>query len=210
MKLDERIIKRFEELIALGERCTDVRPINNRHIIVEEWSAATLSFLNRVFGEDGVYTRRYLAYLPKLYNPAQAMHGAAILKAAFDEYRGGYFFDVKRTIQADIFDDFLEQAEYFLAEGYFQVAAVIAGAVLEDCLRKLCAKNGIPLAHKPKLDGMNADLAKAGIYDKLIQKKVTYLADIRNKAAHGEWDKFTKQDSEEMVRGVRNFVTDFN
>ena len=40
---------------------------------------------------------------------------------------------------------------------------------------------------KPKLGTMNAGLAKQGVYNKLTQKRITALADIRNKAAHGEW-----------------------
>ena len=179
VKLDERIIKRFEELIALGDIPTGRKFSDNRFLVVEEWSAAVLSLLGRVFGNESVYYVRFLARLPNLSDVTQSKHAAAVLKAAFDEYRGGYAFDAKRAIQADIFDDFLEQAEYFLAEGYFQVAAVIAGAVLEDSLRKLCAKNSVPLTSKPKLDVMNADLAKAGIYDKLVLKKITWLADNR-------------------------------
>ncbi len=53
---------------------------------------------------------------------------------------------------------------------------------------------------------MNADLAKQGVYNKLTQKRITALADIRNKAAHGEWDKFTKSDVEDMLRDVRQFM----
>src|SRR5437867_5403331 len=70
-------------------------------------------------------------------------------------------FDTRKRIQAEVFDDFLEQAEHFLKDGYFQVAAVIAGAVLEDGLRKLCARQHITLPAQPKLDWMNAELAKS-------------------------------------------------
>lgn len=67
-------------------------------------------------------------------------------------------------------------------------------------------KHEMSLPAKPKLDTMNAELAKQGVYNKLAQKQVTWLADIRNKAAHGEWDKFTKADVEDMLRGVRQFM----
>jgi hypothetical protein len=53
---------------------------------------------------------------------------------------------------------------------------------------------------------MNAALAKSGAYNKLTQKRVTILADIRNKAAHGEWDEFTATDVENMLRDVRQFM----
>ena len=56
---------------------------------------------------------------------------------------------------------------------------------------------------------MNADLAKAGVYNKLVQKRVTTLADLRNKAAHGEWTAFGEQDVREMVSAVRRFMEKF-
>ena len=62
------------------------------------------------------------------------------------------------------------------------------------------------LSVKPKLGTMNAGLAKQGVYNKLTQKRITALADIRNKAAHGEWDECTKADVEDMLRGVRQFM----
>jgi uncharacterized protein (UPF0332 family) len=109
-------------------------------------------------------------------------------------------------IEAEVFDDFLEQAEHLLGSSYYQPAVVVIGSVLEDGLRKLCLKHEIPLPAKPMLDTMNADLAKRGVYNKLTQKRVTALADIRNKAAHGEWDEFTKHDVEDMLRSVRQFM----
>ena len=56
---------------------------------------------------------------------------------------------------------------------------------------------------------MNVELAKTGIYNKLVQKKVTALADLRNKAAHGEWTEFTDKDVEDMIRDVRRFMEDY-
>jgi hypothetical protein len=87
--------------------------------------------------------------------------------------------------------------------GYSTAAAVIAGVVLETALRELCDKNGI--SHG-KLDKMNGDLVKAGVYNKLNQKRITALADIRNSAAHGKPNEFTDQDVSDMIRDVRQFL----
>jgi hypothetical protein len=65
--------------------------------------------------------------------------------AAQEDYEKGALFEVKSVIEAELFDDFLEQAEHLLQSGYFQPAAVIAGCVLEDGLRKLCEKHQIKL-----------------------------------------------------------------
>jgi hypothetical protein len=100
--------------------------------------------------------------------------------------------------------------EFFNTHGYYQPAAVLAGCVLEDALRKICDRKVITLPSNPKIDAMNAELAKKGVYNTLVQKRITFLADIRNKAAHGQWSGFTSADVEGMLRQVRDFVTDYS
>jgi len=131
----------------------------------------------------------------------------AVLQAAWNDYLSGYLASVSALITAEVFDDFLEQAEYLFKQDYYQAAAVIAGAVLEDTLRKMCDANSISLPAKPGLDWMNAELVKKGVYNKLVLKEITFLADLRNKAAHGLWDQFGKTDVENMLKHVREFVT---
>ena len=58
-----------------------------------------------------------------------------------------------------------------------------------------------------KADVMNADLVKAGLYEKLEQKNVTAWLDLRNKAAHGEYDKYTADMVAGLIFGVRGFIT---
>ena len=53
---------------------------------------------------------------------------------------------------------------------------------------------------------MNAALAKAGKYNKLMQKRITALADIRNSAAHGNFNQFTQQDVKNMINEVEQFL----
>ena len=55
---------------------------------------------------------------------------------------------------------------------------------------------------------MNAELAKAGVYNILVQKKITALADLRNKAAHGNWTEFNSTDVEQMLTQIRTFMAD--
>ena len=83
---------------------------------------------------------------------------------------------------------------------------MVAGCVLEDCLRRLCGKHELALPARPKLDSMNADLARAGVYNKLTQKRITAIADIRKNAAHGNWDQFDQADVKDMIDWVANFV----
>lgn len=127
----------------------------------------------------------------------------SVFIAAMDDYKGGYLTSIKNLIQADVFDSELEQANELLSNGYLLAAAVIAGVVLETALRDLCAREGLSIG---KLDKMNADLAKAGVYNKLQQKRITALADIRNSAAHGKPENFTETDVVNMIRDIEQFL----
>jgi len=130
----------------------------------------------------------------------------AVLSAAKDDFEGGYLTSIKSLVQAEVFDSELEQAEELLANGYYVAAAVISGVVLETGLRELCDRNSIPHG---KLDKMNADLAKIGIYNKLQQKRITALADIRNNAAHGKSTEFTAEDVSSMIKEVEKFLAQY-
>ncbi|MDM4014987.1 hypothetical protein [Roseiconus lacunae] len=130
------------------------------------------------------------------------------LEAALSDFQEGYLFDVKRLITGDVFSDILDQSQHLLHSGYHQAAMVLGGAVLEDTLRSLCSRHDIDTPSKPKLDKMNADLAKAGCYTKLVQKRITGIADVRNSAAHGKWDEFSEDDVRDALSWIVRFVGD--
>lgn len=132
-----------------------------------------------------------------------------VLEAAYNDFKEGFLFDMRSLISAELLGDFLEQAEILLREEYYIPAASLAGAVLEDSLRKLSEKNDIEIPEKTKIDALNISLAKADIYNKLVQKQITAFADIRNNADHGRYDKFKKEDVEDMIKWVRRFERDY-
>ncbi len=101
-------------------------------------------------------------------------------------------------------------ASYLLDEGYKDPAAVLIGGVLEEHLRKLCIKYGISIEenYKPKkADKINSDLSKEKVYSKLDQKSITAWLDLRNKAAHGKYDEYSKKQVLLMLEGVRKFIS---
>ncbi|EHV9709249.1 DUF4145 domain-containing protein [Vibrio parahaemolyticus] len=127
----------------------------------------------------------------------------AIFDAAKEDFEGGYLSSLKQLVQAEVFESELDQAQELLDSGYKLASAVIAGVVLETALRDLCSSNKI--AHG-KLDTMNSQLTKAGIYSKLQQKQITAIADIRNSAAHGKPELFSEQDVKNMIRDIESFL----
>jgi hypothetical protein len=114
--------------------------------------------------------------------------------------------EMQHLVRADLLDDLLAQAEILLEHGYHIPAATIAGAVLEDTLRKLCDSADIEYSAKTNIDSLNSDLAH--VYNKLIQKEITAKAHLRNDADHGHFDRVRPEDVSDMVRWVRRFVTE--
>lgn len=138
---------------------------------------------------------------------------AGILKALRSDYAIGYLQTVQELIHADLFSDFLEMADYFLKQGFKGPAAVMAGSILEEHLRKLCHKNNLPIEDttsngvQPKrADKLNSDLAGRDIYPALDQKNVTAWLALRNKAAHGKYGDYQIEQVRLMVQGIRDFL----
>jgi len=177
--------------------------------ILDEWRIKAKNLLSKSCGLDSEHYKEYIT--------GEKPHGfesnlslfkrlKSIFNAAKDDFEGGYLVSIKSLVQAELFDSELEQAKELLSSGYRLAAAVIAGIVLETALRDLCDRNN--LAHS-KLDKMNADLAKIGFYNKLQQKRITALADIRNSAAHGKPEEFTQEDIELMISDIERFLVNY-
>ena len=172
------------------------------------WKVKVKNCLSQICGEESQYSKQFEKNESSILgsNCIQTfLNLRTIFIAAKEDFENGYFSSIVRIAQAEVFDSELEQAKALLDGGYYIAAAVIAGTVLETSLRQLCDENNI--GHG-KLDKMNADLAKASVYNVLIQKRVTVWADIRNSAAHGNPDKFKKEDVDGMIRDVNNFLVD--
>ncbi len=215
MNVDQKILTRLDELITLGRKVLTTRrspPANvmtSDYVDVQlanQWFTSCLSLIGRVFGEQSVHHQRLKELFSPYPNWPKVDQAFGVLLAAKDDFESESLYSLKKLVEADLFHEFLEQSEHLLNAGYFQPAAVIAGCVLEDGLRKLCVANGVTLPDHPKLDWMNSELAKKGIYTKLIQKRITSLADLRNSASHGKWTEFEKSDVESMVRDIRDFM----
>ena len=225
MKVEQKILDRFQKLINEGNILLESIIFTREEVasrgefaegrvdnaLAVKWKVRCLHFLHQLCGANHTYYES----VKSLYNngfstaPYVVNDVLIILKAAKEDYIEGELIEFRTLIEAEVFDELLEQAEELFKKGYYQPAAVIAGCVSEDGLRKLCARNSIALSAKATIEPMNVELAKAGIYNKLVQKKITALADLRNKAAHGEWSEFTEKDVEDMIRDVRRFMEDY-
>jgi len=220
MKLED-IKTRINVLIKLSEEVLSTqRTIEgmSRHgasvntLLFNQLRSSSLSFLKSLFGESHPY---YIEFQDRVKDsaPSHTVVAIGILTAVKQEIDNGWLFTIKGLVSAEIFSDFLEMAEYLLQEGYKDPAAVMTGSVLEEHLRQLCGKEEIPVEVEKggklspkKADLLNADLANGGTYNKLDQKAITTWLDLRNKAAHGKYSEYTKEQVDLMYQGVTNFI----
>lgn len=170
------------------------------------WCVNVRNLLSTACGKDSEHFKSFVeAEKPWPYeeNPTRLSRLRAVFLAAKEDFEGGFLSSVRNLVQAEVFSTELEQARELLAAGYRTPAAVICGVVLETNLRGLCEVHGLATG---KLDKMNADLAKAGQYNTLVQKRITALAAIRNSAAHGNSADFGDKDVSSMIEDVERLV----
>jgi len=213
--IKEKIIEKFNKLLAEGKQIFATSgwdgknyrrfPSNSDYL---RFRTESLNLIEKVCGKNSAHCselKRIAEGKETANNPYYFSICYGVLEAAYNDFNEDFLFEIRALVSAEILDDFLEQAEILLKNGYYIPAASLIGAVLEDSLRKICEKNSIEVPEKTKIDTLNIELAKAGIYNKLVQKEITAKADIRNNADHGNFDKFSKDDVEDMIKWIRRF-----
>lgn len=121
----------------------------------------------------------------------------------------------EELVHADLFSDFLAQAEYLNGGGHTRAAAVLAGGALEEHLRQLAKLHSVPThdsnQNPRKAAALNADLySQASAYTKAEAAQVDAWQKCRNEAAHGDRDfekNYTQADIRRMADGIRDFIT---
>ena len=225
-KLQAKIIKRIDELVLTlndlekeGIRLQGGTWFEGKYSNYSTgFSTARTSTLNLL---DLIGKKEFTERINNLVATASHIYELrGILLSFKDDINSGLLTSINTIIEANISGDYLAQAEQLLLEGktgnYDHVpSAVLTGAILEDALRRLCQRQTPPIdVMKPnrKLKMLNAlidDLRNAGLYNELKAKQLRAWADIRNAAAHGKFGDFNRKDTEEMLKGVQNFLADY-
>lgn len=217
--MQNRLLKRLGEIKAIGVAAlASKRYVQYLGTCVDSskaagFKSAALSFVERIYGKNHSYYSSINSYISG--NKASDVEsGLEVLNSIEQEITGDWLFTLKGFLAAELFDNFLEMAKHLLEQGYKDPSAVIIGSVLEEHLRQLCTANEIDIEYEnkgnlvtKKADRLNSDLAKGEVYTKLDQKAVTMWLDLRNKAAHGKYEEYSKDQVENMYSGVVEFMS---
>jgi len=217
MIIEDKIIQRIDELLKKGYAVIATYKPNPPNVIgfptldsgiFVEWRTQVLNFLVNLLGKGHVYAQNFEKEVKGGYK-GHVESGQGILRAVKEDILGGYLTDIRTLISAEVFTNFLEMVGYLLKNHYKDPAASLCGAVLEDGLRRIASKAGIPIKNREDLNSLNQKCADKEIYNRLIQKKIQVWIDIRNNADHGNFAEYSEQDVKEMHNGISQFLSDF-
>ena len=222
MKLNESYLKQFEMLESRINEIWNSRRNSTHSEYVSlpkylQWKTQVITLLQQVY-PIGLFPKALDAKADSSTNKTtEFQFVVGIFLAAYEDYKNGLLDDLQLRIEGGVACDYLQQAESLMDDkedvGHSYIpAAVLTGAVLEKSLRTLCEKHEPPIdinneSGKPKkAQRMVDDLKKVGIFTPIEAKQVEAWLAIRNAAAHGKDDEFTRSDVASMIRGVTDFL----
>lgn len=206
-ELEGQIVKLENKKVEKQDNDDD----NTEYLTYRDYLELKTKVRNLIVNTCGVESEHYKAIIASEKTNYSGFLGffydlKAIFRSAKEDYLGGYLSSVKSLVQAELFDDELEQAKELFDKGYHVASAVIARVILETWIKELCKENNIE-TENVKLGKMNEDLGKAGVYNMLLQKQITALAAIGNSAAHGKTNEFTIEQVKNMLMEIRTLLT---
>ena len=202
MKIEEKVRKKFEELINAGDQLKH----GNQHGQVRSeghqqecigWLASVQNIVHLVVNNpDNPYRTSVdkICNTNRGYSVQQSVgEVTVILTSLLKDIDLGLLASIEAQTRASVFDNFLDHAKEYAKHKLKNEAGVIAGVVFEDTLRGICRNTGIEEKDK-KLDFLITELVKAGTLTEVKAKRARVAAHVRTKATHAQWAEFAIED----------------
>jgi len=125
-----------------------------------------------------------------------------ILKSIRSRFESS-LFDIRRLVQADLFDSELDAARELANHKFTRAAGALAGVVLEKHLTQVSYEHTIKILKKaPGISDLNNALKEAGLIDVPQWRYIQHLADIRNLCDHSKKIEPTEEQVDDLIAGV--------
>lgn len=202
----------------------DIRRLTDNNMGSNEWLEAAGLAISVLY--DTVGLRHPLAGILDNAIKNGDFNGAfASSRAVVTLYEQGALHSPRNMIAHEIEGDLLDIAEKQLQlaeksqdlrqqETSTAIAAFLAGAALEDALRRICNSNDIEYeAHRTTISKLQQSLYQPSKQIEVISqsdnKQITAWGDTRNKADHARFPEITYTEVITMVMGVRAFINKY-
>lgn len=196
--------ERIEELIAQVPQANANQPSQMA------WLIAAQNAVQLVCPSDG---NPYHARGDKLVSLGSGRYGArgsvsgmaAMLARLLEEIEGGLLTTIENHAIAVTFDDFLDHGAEYLRHRRKDEAAVIAGIVFEDTIRRICRVLDVP-ENGVALDNLISVLTKRDVFTALKAKRARAAAGLRTSAAHARWDEIALGDVAPVIELTKELI----
>ena len=233
-RLKEKFVAELDELIQAGEaipihqhtRVTPASFITGEEKLHHynlasypqfvEWRTSSIAILDQAVPVGSLLRKTVDGFHTLTNEPGEVQFAVSFLRAVRKELARGSLDSLALRIEATVLTDYMVQASALLAETKEEAthipAAVLAGASLERSLRTLCQALEPPepvTNERYGFLGMGAlieALKRRQTFNELQAKQLRAWAAIRNSAAHGKYDEFSRHQVEQMVEGIGVFL----
>jgi hypothetical protein len=188
----------FGKLLALSGRVenlvSQLYPLPHRFIVYLEWII------------DEYNNIRWESHGPEFL--ITNLH--SFVDSVIDDIKLGLIQSLPGLIRGDLFEDYIQMSEHLLDEGYKDAAAVIIGSSLEAHLKSLCKSNDVEYLNKDgeplKSSQINQNLYSVSVYGKREMKQIVSWLEVRNYAAHGDYEQYDEDDVRLLIEGIALFI----
>lgn len=207
----QKVIADLEELIKQAESLIGGKIFVARESVAacQYWFSHIVALMERISPQNSFYNKE-AHYLIQRSNRQGGIYIEDINRLAGhlifirDAVRDNLLLKVEDEITAADFLEFLSHAKSYFDSQQKVQAAIIASAVLEDTIKKICSKQGIAL--QQKLETLINALKSQGTINKTDAKRLKYYAGIRNSALHASWDEFDLAAIGDLISGTQQLI----
>lgn len=212
---DSKYERRFRDLVAEGEQLLSEvphdSPIEHPHRSrALAWILSTGNLLEATLASDSLWVaeaRRLLPHADATLWPEGIASLLGVLSSAANEWSRGLVDRLEFHYLGVALEDFLKHADGYIDTGKKIEAAVLASAVLEDTVKRLCTRHRIVTDAK-SLDSLVSALKSTNVLNKSKAERVRSYIAIRNRAFHAEWGAFDEKDLKQMIEGLQELLED--
>lgn len=212
--IEDAVLARINELIAESQTLRQGKEHGQVRSEAQAqqckgWIAAALNAVQLVIPDPNSGYRKIAEELASqewgyVINAGVGALAQVLINLAKDA-QAGLMSSVADRARAEVFDDFLDHAKSYLAEGHPDRAGVIAGVVFEDALRRACRKHHIE-ERGVNLDQLISQLATANVLSATKAKRARVAAHVRTKATHAQWEEFDIGDVRATVEFAEELI----
>lgn len=104
----------------------------------------------------------------------------------------------------------LFEAKVLFKTGYFPAAGAMAGVILEQHLKELCAKQTPPLVPRGNtINPLSETLKSAQVYDQTQHRRIQVMGDLRNRCSHSVSNPPSKEEAWELIENIGDFLRSY-